>query len=96
MPTEPDTLGIDTMNIQEIQEIVVTGRLPYTRMKSGALVTKIAGSPLEKSGTALDALRKVPGIIRKGDDLEVIGRGKRLSNKFGQSLFIVSTGKKIS
>ena len=87
MPTEPDTLGIDTMNIQEIQEIVVTGRLPYTRMKSGALVTKIAGSPLEKSGTALDALRKVPGIIRKGDDLEVIGRGKPIYYINGRKVY---------
>ena len=71
-----DTLSVDTMNIQQLQEVVVRGQLPYTRLKGDAMVTRITGSVLEKVGTAQDVLRKVPGMIRKGDELEVIGRGK--------------------
>ena len=44
-------------------------------MKGDAMVTRIAGTPLEKVGTVSDMLRQVPGMIQKGDGLEVIGRG---------------------
>lgn len=71
-----DTLAVDTMDIHELQEVVVKGLLPNTRLKGSAMVTRITGSVLEKAGTAHDVLRKVPGIIRNGEDLEVIGRGK--------------------
>ena len=63
------------MNIHQLQEVVVKGQLPYTRLRGDAMVTRITGSVLEKAGTAQDVLRKVPGIIRKGEDLEVVGRG---------------------
>lgn len=70
-----DSLLLDSMSIHQLQEVVVKGRLPNTRMKGDALFTRITGSVLEKAGTAQDLLRKVPGMIKKGDDLEVIGRG---------------------
>ena len=66
---------LDSIDEQHLSEAVVRGHLPHTRMKGDAIVTKITGSALEKVGTAHDMLRHVPGIIRKGDDLEVIGRG---------------------
>ena len=66
---------LDSIDEQHLSEAVVRGHLPHTRMKGNAIVTKITGSALEKVGTAHDMLRHVPGIIRKGDDLEVIGRG---------------------
>lgn len=71
-----DSLRLDTLNIHQLQEVVIKGQLPYTRLKGDAMVTRITGSTLEKAGTAQDVLRKVPGIIKKGEDLEVIGRGK--------------------
>ena len=71
-----DSLRMDTLNIHQLQEVVIKGQLPYTRLKGDAMVTRITGSTLEKAGTAQDVLRKVPGIIKKGEDLEVIGRGK--------------------
>ena len=74
-PTTIDSLALDTMNIHQLQEVVVKGQLPYTRLRGDAMVTRITGSVLEKAGTAQDVLRKVPGIIRKGEDLEVVGRG---------------------
>ena len=70
-----DSLSLDSMSIYQLQEVVVKGRLPNTRLKGDALFTRITGSVLEKAGTAQDLLRKVPGMIKKGEDLEVIGRG---------------------
>ena len=70
-----DSLGLDTLTIRQLHEVVIKGRLPNTRMKGDAMVTRITGSVLEKAGTANDVLRRVPGIIRKGDNLEVVGRG---------------------
>lgn len=74
-PATNDSLSLDSMSIHQLQEVVVKGRLPNTRLKGDALFTRITGSVLEKAGTAQDLLRKVPGIIKKGDGLEVIGRG---------------------
>ncbi len=70
-----DSLGLDTLTIRQLHEVVIKGRLPNTRMKGDAMVTRITGSVLEKAGTANDVLRRVPGIIRKGDNLGVVGRG---------------------
>ncbi|MGM9855929.1 MAG: TonB-dependent receptor domain-containing protein [Muribaculaceae bacterium] len=71
-----DSIALDSiMSIVELQEIVVKGQLPNTRLKGNAMVTKVSGSVLEKAGTAADVLRKVPGMIKKGEELEVIGRG---------------------
>lgn len=74
--TRSDSLLLDTLNIHQLQEVVIKGMLPHTRLKGNAMVTRITGSVLEKAGTANDVLRRVPGIIKKGEDLEVIGRGK--------------------
>ena len=73
---DPDSIALDSiLSIVELKEIVVKGQLPNTRLKGNAMVTKVSGSVLEKAGTAQDVLCKVPGMIKKGDDLEVIGRG---------------------
>lgn len=56
-------------------EVIVKGDLPKTRIKGDAMVTTVAGSLLEKAGTAADVLSKVPGVTRKGEDLNVFGRG---------------------
>lgn len=74
--SDPDSIALDSiLSIVELKEIVVKGQLPNTRLKGNAMVTKVSGSVLEKAGTAQDVLRKVPGMIKKGDYLEVIGRG---------------------
>ncbi|MDO5322276.1 MAG: outer membrane beta-barrel family protein [Bacteroidia bacterium] len=58
-----------------LEGAVVNASLPRTEIKGDAVVTNITGSVLEHSGNALDVLGKVPGMINKGDGLEVIGRG---------------------
>lgn len=60
---------------QLLHEIVVKGNLPKTRIKGDAMVTTVAGSLLEKAGTAIDLLQKVPGLLLKGEDVHVFGRG---------------------
>ncbi len=65
-----------TMNKEvALGEATVTGHRPMTKIKDGAFVTRVEGSVLEKVGNARDVLGRVPGIIKNGDDLEVIGKG---------------------
>ncbi len=58
-----------------LNEVVVNANLPTTQLKAGALVTKVEGTILEKAGTAKDMLTRLPLVTRKGDNLEVFGRG---------------------
>lgn len=60
---------------QLLSEVVVKGELPKTRIKGDATVTTVAGSLLEKAGTAVDLLQKVPGVRVKGEEVHVFGRG---------------------
>ena len=47
---------------QLLGEVVVKGDLPVTRVKGDALVTSVAGTLLEKAGTAEDWLDKIPNV----------------------------------
>lgn len=62
----------------ELKEVVVRGDLPNTRLKGNAMITRIDGTPLAKSGTADELLLKVPGMTGSEDKLEVIGKGEPL------------------
>ena len=59
-----DTLSTDTAvwynQTQQLDGIVVKGRLPKTRVKGDAMRTTVAGTILEKAGTMSDALGKIP------------------------------------
>ena len=48
----------------ELQEVIVKGGLPNTRLKAGAMITRIEGTPLAQSGTLGEMLIKVPGMAR--------------------------------
>ncbi len=58
-----------------LNDIVITGHRPKTKLTGNSMVTRIQGSVLEKSGTAKEMLGKIPGMMQKGDDLEVLGKG---------------------
>ena len=58
-----------------LSEITVSSMLPKTKLTGNSMVTTVKGTVLEKSGTAKDMLSKVPGMTKKGDDLEVLGKG---------------------
>ncbi|MCQ2246853.1 MAG: outer membrane beta-barrel protein [Bacteroidaceae bacterium] len=59
-----------------LKEIVVKSMLPRTKVKPNSIETRIVGSILEHAGSAEDVLAKIPGMIRQGNTLEVIGRGE--------------------
>ena len=65
-------------NAQALDAAVVQAQLPRTELKGDAVVTNVTGSVLEHTGNALDVLSKVPGMINRGGNLEVIGRGTPL------------------
>ena len=54
---------------------VFSAELPKTRIEGDAIVTRIKSSVLEHSGNAYDVLAKVPGMMRQGNDIQVIGKG---------------------
>ena len=60
---------------QLLGEVVVKGDLPVTRVKGDALVTSVAGTLLEKAGTAEDLLDKIPNVTAENGEIKVFGRG---------------------
>lgn len=58
-----------------LKEVVVKSSSPRTRIKANSTETRVVGSILEHAGSAEDVLCKIPGMIKIGDDLKVIGRG---------------------
>ena len=70
---------IGTIQMEEDQtmlnEIVVKGQMPKTKLTGNSMITTIQGTILGQSGTAKEMLAKVPGMTQKGEDLEVLGKG---------------------
>ena len=61
---------------QQLDGVVVKGRLPKTRAKGDAMRTMVAGTILEKAGTVSDALSKIPSLEAERDGaVKVTGRG---------------------
>ena len=58
-----------------LNEIVVKGQMPKTKLTGNSMITTIQGTILGQSGTAKEMLAKVPGMTQKGEDLEVLGKG---------------------
>lgn len=59
-----------------LNEVTVKGQLPKTKLTGNSMVTTIEGTVLGHSGTAEEMLGKVPGMTRKGENLEVLGKGE--------------------
>ena len=64
--------------MKELQEVVVKGNLPNTRLKGNAMVTRIQGTPLSDAGTLGEMLVKVPGMTGTDEAPEVLGKGSPL------------------
>ena len=58
-----------------LEGAVSTGMMVKTRVTASSMVTEIQGTVLGNSGSVLEMLGKVPGMISKGDGLEVLGKG---------------------
>ena len=74
-----DGSEIGTIQMEQDQtmlnEIVVKGQMPKTKLTGNSMITTIQGTVLGQSGTAKEMLAKVPGMTLKGEDLEVLGKG---------------------
>ena len=71
---------------QLLNEIVVKGSRPVTRMEGDAMVTDIENSLLSKTGSANDVLAKIPGITQTQGGFEVFGKGAPLIYINGRKL----------
>ena len=77
---QSDSLSVDSTQwynqTQRLEDVVVKGWLPKTRVKDDAMRTTVAGTILEKAGTMSDALSKIPSLEAERDGaVKVIGRG---------------------
>ena len=72
-----ENLGIIqlTSDAQMLGEVVVKGDLPQTRLKGSSMLTGVAGTILEKAGTAENLLDKIPGVSAGNGNVKVFGRG---------------------
>lgn len=75
-----EAVGTVTMKPDDftLNEVVVKGNLPTTRMKGGALVTSVENSFLSHAGTANDVLLQVPMVTGRDGEFEVFGKGTPL------------------
>lgn len=60
---------------QLLSEVTVKGNLPKTRLKGDAMITSVAGTVLEKAGTAENLLDKIPNVTASDGEVNVFGRG---------------------
>ena len=73
--TEPMSISM-TEDMQLMNEVVVKSPLPRTHIKGDAMRTTVAGTILEKAGTASDALSRIPSVEAERDGgVKVLGRG---------------------
>lgn len=87
-PTTSANLGIVQLvsDAQMLGEVVIKGNLPVTRIKNDALETNVQGTVLSKAGTAEDVLAHIPGLQKKTDGFEVLGKGSPLIYINGRKL----------
>jgi len=75
---EPQDSTESVNKLMALQEVVIKGGLPNTRLKAGAMITRIEGTPLAQSGTLGEMLVKVPGMTGTDEAPEVLGKGSPL------------------
>lgn len=63
----PDSLSLD--------EVVVKGQRPKLKLTEGGIQVNVTGTVLEKLGNAEDVLLHMPMIRKKGDEIDVFGKG---------------------
>lgn len=62
-------------DVHMLSEVVIKSTLPRTRVKGDAMLTTVAGTVLEKAGTADNLLDKIPNVSSNNGSVSVFGRG---------------------
>lgn len=78
-----------------LNEVVVKTIAPKSKLRGDAIVTKIQGSALAQSGSAHEMLGKVPGMMKQGEELEVIGKGTPVFYVNGRKLYDIEELKRM-
>ena len=78
-----------------LEGAVSTGMMVKTRVTATSMVTEIQGTVLGSSGSVLEMLGKVPGMISKGDELEVLGKGSPVIYMNGRKLHDMNELKQV-
>lgn len=75
-------IQVETVCLEEdakiLNEVVVKGHRSQYKMTNEGLLTHVDGTVLSKMGTAEDVLKHVPGIIKRSEGYEVLGKGSPL------------------
>lgn len=61
-----------------LDEITVVARRQFTKIKDGAVVTKISGSPIAKLSDIKHVLNVVPGVVSQNESIKILGKGEPL------------------
>ncbi len=61
-----------------INGVTVEGERPKVKLEGNTLVMNVEGTVMERLGTAEDVLSRVPMISKKGENLEILGKGTPL------------------
>ncbi len=92
-PVKPvGVLDLDTIRLKSLSlnEVVVQGRRPVLQHSGGKMVLHVQSTVLEQAGSAMDVLRRAPGIqVDNDDQITVFGKGTPLiymNNKEVQSV----------
>lgn len=83
------TLGkaiVMTAESKVLNEVVVKGNLPVSKLTADGLKTQIKGSVLSKAGTANDVLRQIPLLKEENGGITVFGKGSPLIYINGRQL----------
>lgn len=64
----------DSLN-RRLEEIVVNAQAPATRVEGSSLVTIVPGTPLEKTGSLMDLLARLPLVTINDQTITVTGKG---------------------
>lgn len=66
------------LNNHELEEVVVTAQLPYTKIKGTNLIIDVDRSPWSDLPTSTDIIKQLPFIKETGSGYEILGRGKAI------------------
>ena len=66
----PDSYTLDGVEIK--------GERPKVQLQGNSLMMNVEGTVMERMGTAEDVLSRVPMIAKKGENYEILGKGKPL------------------
>ena len=80
--------------VQPLKEVVIYAPVG-SKVKANSIETRIVGSNLEHIGSAEDVLARVPGMIKNGETLEVIGRGAPVFYVNGRRIYDLGELKQI-